>query len=117
MTGGRPDAGIGQNGCMPFGFLPAWVGALVPLVTPTPGPGPGSGPESGPDLSSPWVVSPGIEGFIMFAILGLALWGLIASMVRHIRKVNFRAAEREEELYGPVPGAAGGSEQAEPAGR
>lgn len=54
------------------------------------------------DLTKPWVVSPGIEGFAMFAILGLALAFLIWSMTRHIRKANFRAAEREEALYGPL---------------
>lgn len=52
-------------------------------------------------LDSPWVVSPGIEGFAMFMVLAVAAWLLIVSMLRHVRKANFRAAEREEELYGP----------------
>ncbi|MDO5494160.1 MAG: hypothetical protein Q4G64_00420 [bacterium] len=55
------------------------------------------------DLEDPWVVSPGIEGFIMFAILGVALWLIIKAMTGSIRRANFRAAEREEELYGPDP--------------
>nr|NLD40193.1 hypothetical protein [Actinomycetales bacterium] len=59
------------------------------------------------DLDDPWTVSPGIEGFVMFAILGVILWFLIKSMTGHIRKANFRAAEREEELYGSAPPAGG----------
>ena len=58
------------------------------------------------DLDDPWLVSPGIEGFAMFAILGVVLWILIKSMTKHIRKANFRATEREDELYGPDPRAA-----------
>lgn len=54
-----------------------------------------------PDLDDPWLVSPGIEGFIAFAVLGIAVWLLGWLMVRSIRRANFRAAEREEELYGP----------------
>lgn len=53
------------------------------------------------DLDDPWQVSPGIEGFVMFAVLGVALWLLVIAMTRSIRKANYRAAEREEELYGP----------------
>lgn len=53
------------------------------------------------DLTDPWQVSPGIEGFIMFAVLGLALWLIVMAMTRSIRKANYRAEEREEELYGP----------------
>ncbi|HHW82755.1 MAG TPA: hypothetical protein GX743_02875 [Actinomycetales bacterium] len=74
---------------------------LLPLVTATPVPS----PSPSIDLEDPWVVSPGIEGFVMFAILGVALWLLIKSMSHHIRKANYRAAEREEELYGPDPRA------------
>ncbi len=51
-------------------------------------------PSPAADLTSAWVVSPGIEGFI--------------AMVRHVRKANFRAAEREEELWGPLPEEASG---------
>lgn len=60
-------------------------------------------PVPAADLDKPWVVTPGIEGFLMFLVLALAGWFLIASMLRHVRKANFRAAEREEELYGPTP--------------
>lgn len=77
------------------------MGGMIPFVT---------SPEPSPtelDLTKPWVVSPGIEGFAMFAILGLAVALLIWSMTRHIRKANFRAAEREEALYGPADLAVG----------
>lgn len=59
------------------------------------------------DLDKAWVVSPGIEGFIMFMVLALAGWFLIASMIKHVRRANFRAEEREAELYGPQAVAVG----------
>lgn len=54
------------------------------------------------DLSSAWDVSPGIEGFLAFFILAVVLVVLVRSMLTHVRKANFRAAEREAELYGPI---------------
>lgn len=64
-------------------------------------------PSPTPDLTDPWFVSPGIEGFLMFFVVAVATILLIRSMLKHVRKANFRAAEREEELYGPaVPGDA-----------
>lgn len=68
------------------------------------------------DLDKPWVVSPGIEGFLMFLVLALAGWFLIASMLRHVRRANFRAAEREEEIYGPGPRTEGTGEGPVPGG-
>lgn len=65
-------------------------------------------PSPAADLTSAWVVSPGIEGFIAFMVLAVAAWLLSMSMVRHVRKANFRAAEREEELWGPLPEEARG---------
>ena len=76
------------------------MGGMMPFVT-TPEPSP-----TELDLTSPWVVSPGIEGFTMFAILGVAVALLIWAMTRSIRRANFRAAEREEALYGPEEGSA-----------
>ncbi|HZK04224.1 MAG TPA: hypothetical protein VFC82_00060 [Actinomycetaceae bacterium] len=81
---------------------------LGPIMAATPTPGPAV------DLDDPWVVSPGIEGFILIAVLGIALWLLVMSMTRHIRKANHRASEREEELYGPTPGALRAADAAEP---
>ncbi len=63
------------------------------------------------DLNSAWDVSPGIEGFLAFFILAVVLVLLVRSMLTHVRKANFRAAEREAELYGPVEaGSAAGDD-------
>ncbi|MER7759093.1 hypothetical protein [Streptomyces sp. NPDC097619] len=42
-------------------------------------------------------VTPGILGFIVFAVLAVGVWGLMKSMNRHMGKVNFEEA--------PEPGA------------
>ncbi|GAA2453063.1 hypothetical protein [Streptomyces macrosporus] len=34
-------------------------------------------------------VTPGVLGFLVFAVLGLAVWMLMKSMNRHIGKVSF----------------------------
>ncbi|MEE1939308.1 hypothetical protein V1L54_07750 [Streptomyces sp. TRM 70361] len=34
-------------------------------------------------------VTPGILGFLVFAVLGVAVWMLLKSMTRHIGKVDF----------------------------
>lgn len=57
-------------------------------------------PSPTPNLELAWVVSPGIEGFAMFLLLAVVTILLIRSMLTHVRKANFRAAEREAELYG-----------------
>lgn len=43
----------------------------------------------------------------MFFVLALLTIFLIRSMLKHVRKANFQAAEREEELYGPLTTAEG----------
>ncbi|MFE2170346.1 hypothetical protein ACFXB3_35590 [Streptomyces sp. NPDC059447] len=43
-------------------------------------------------------VTPGVLGFIVFAVLALGTWGLMKSMNRHMGRVNF------EET--PEPGSA-----------
>ncbi len=48
-------------------------------------------------------VTPGVLGFIVFAVMALAVWGLMKSMNRHMNKVDFP--------QDPEPGA----EQADPA--
>ncbi|MET9256820.1 hypothetical protein ACGFZL_08330 [Streptomyces sp. NPDC048182] len=35
-------------------------------------------------------VTPGILGFIVFAVMALAVWGLMKSMNRHMGKVDFK---------------------------
>ncbi|MFB7246849.1 hypothetical protein CW362_26450 [Streptomyces populi] len=34
-------------------------------------------------------VTPGVLGFIVFAVMALAVWGLMKSMNRHMGKVSF----------------------------
>jgi hypothetical protein len=45
-------------------------------------------------------VTPGVLGFIVFAVMALAVWGLMRSMSRHMGKVDFKEA--------PEPGARDG---------
>jgi peptidoglycan/LPS O-acetylase OafA/YrhL len=49
-----------------------------------------------PDLD-PSVVTPGIEGFLVFFVLALAAWLLYRSLLKQIRRVDVRAAQRREE--------------------
>ncbi|MGW6056509.1 hypothetical protein [Streptomyces sp. NPDC055189] len=35
-------------------------------------------------------VTPGVLGFIVFAVMALAVWGLMKSMNKHMRKVDFK---------------------------
>ncbi|MET8568534.1 hypothetical protein [Streptomyces sp. NPDC004783] len=37
-------------------------------------------------------VTPGVLGFIVFAVMALAVWGLMKSMNRHMGKVDFKEA-------------------------
>ncbi|MBW5421338.1 hypothetical protein GKQ77_07130 [Streptomyces sp. BG9H] len=38
-------------------------------------------------------VTPGVLGFIVFAVMALAVWGLMKSMNRHMGKVDFKEPE------------------------
>ncbi|MGX2994945.1 hypothetical protein JNUCC64_11700 [Streptomyces sp. JNUCC 64] len=42
-------------------------------------------------------VTPGVLGFIVFAVMALAVWGLMKSMNKHMGRVDFKEA--------PLPGA------------
>lgn len=57
-------------------------------------------------------VTPGVLGFIVFAVMALAVWGLMKSMNRHMGKVDFKEPEkdlaRQAEKDEPVGAAAGG---------
>jgi hypothetical protein len=37
-------------------------------------------------------VTPGVLGFIVFAVMALAVWGLMRSMNRHMNRVDFKEA-------------------------
>ncbi|MFJ8545460.1 hypothetical protein ACIRFH_26240 [Streptomyces sp. NPDC093586] len=47
-------------------------------------------------------VTPGVLGFIVFAVMALAVWGLMKSMNRHMGRVDFK------ESQDPEAGASGG---------
>ncbi|MEU6093803.1 hypothetical protein [Streptomyces sp. NPDC047079] len=42
-------------------------------------------------------VTPGVLGFIVFAVMALAVWGLMKSMNKHMRKVDFEEADASGE--------------------
>jgi hypothetical protein len=48
-------------------------------------------------------VTPGVLGFIVFAVMALAVWGLMKSMNKHMGKVDFRT---EPEPDRDAPGSA-----------
>lgn len=56
-------------------------------------------------------VSPGALGFIVVAALGVAVFFLIRSMTKHLKKVEtarIEAAEREgDDAHSPWPGSRG----------
>jgi hypothetical protein len=46
-------------------------------------------------------VTPGVLGFIVVAVMALAVWGLMKSMNRHMGKVDFKeTAERGDSAEG-----------------
>ncbi|SDC69912.1 hypothetical protein SAMN05216505_103208 [Streptomyces prasinopilosus] len=60
-------------------------------------------------------VTPGVLGFIVFAVMAVAVWGLMKSMNRHMNRVDFAepgSREAESEDAGqPAADAAGKKEQ------
>ncbi|WP_177000936.1 hypothetical protein [Streptomyces sp. cf386] len=46
-------------------------------------------------------VTPGVLGFIVFAVMALAVWGLMRSMNRHMNRVDFK---EPPEPKAPVSG-------------
>jgi hypothetical protein len=51
-------------------------------------------------------VSPGLLGFLVVALLGVATWLLLRSMTRHLRRVDVSASARG----GPQPATSGPAE-------
>ncbi|UJA10112.1 hypothetical protein HGI09_23380 [Streptomyces collinus] len=45
-------------------------------------------------------VTPGVLGFIVFAVLALAVWGLMKSMNKHMQRVAFKEAPDHEDRAG-----------------
>ena len=60
-------------------------------------------------------VTPGVLGFIVFAVMALAVWGLMKSMNKQMGRIEFKEASDSEETSGaakePAKGAARGSAQ------
>lgn len=73
-------------------------------------------PGPSPDLD-PSVVTPGIEGFLVFFVLALAAWFLYRSLLKQIRRVDVRAAQRREaETRAAVPVPSGAEATPMPTG-
>lgn len=51
-------------------------------------------------------VTPGVLGFIVFAVMGLAVWALMKSMSRHMGKVDFEEAPAADPETSPAAGGA-----------
>jgi hypothetical protein len=52
-------------------------------------------------------VTPGVLGFIVFAAMAVAVWGLMKSMSKHMGKVDFKEPADSEEASGKgTPGKA-----------
>ncbi|MEU9137699.1 hypothetical protein AB0D33_17310 [Streptomyces sp. NPDC048404] len=59
-------------------------------------------------------VTPGVLGFIVFAVMALAVWGLMKSMNRHMGKVTFEQDPENEAASadGSGPGSGSGGKTA-----
>jgi len=53
-------------------------------------------------------VTPGVLGFIVFAVMAVAVWGLMKSMNRHMGKVDF---EEEKDPKGDASDASDASDK------
>ncbi|MDW4907083.1 hypothetical protein RB628_17440 [Streptomyces sp. ADMS] len=54
-------------------------------------------------------VTPGVLGFIVFAVMALAVWGLMKSMNKQMGRIEFKEAPDPEETPGAAREAAKGS--------
>ncbi|WP_329301416.1 hypothetical protein OG410_26425 [Streptomyces sp. NBC_00659] len=52
-------------------------------------------------------VTPGVLGFIVFAVMALAVWGLMKSMNRHMGKVSFEQDSENEAASADGSGPGG----------
>ncbi|WP_243274590.1 hypothetical protein SALCHL_004258 [Streptomyces albus subsp. chlorinus] len=59
-------------------------------------------------------VTPGVLGFVVFAVIGLAVWMLMKSMNKHMNRVNF---DEEPEREPGAPAAAGAPSRGGETGR
>ena len=59
-------------------------------------------------------VTPGVLGFVVFAVMALAIWGLMKSMSKHMGKVTFEESEKAEVRAPASTNAGSGSEASGP---
>ena len=59
-------------------------------------------------------VTPGVLGFIVFAVMALAVWGLMKSMSKHMGKVDFEEPEDSGDGAGKTGEKASGAAKATP---
>ncbi|MFE2537104.1 hypothetical protein ACWEBX_19420 [Streptomyces sp. NPDC005070] len=52
-------------------------------------------------------VTPGVLGFIVFAVMALAVWGLMKSMSKHMGKVSFEQDPENEAVSADGSGSGG----------
>ncbi|MET8856294.1 hypothetical protein [Streptomyces sp. NPDC004579] len=52
-------------------------------------------------------VTPGVLGFIVFAVMALAVWGLMKSMSKHMGKVSFEQDPEKESVSADGSGSGG----------
>ncbi|MFG3293261.1 hypothetical protein ACGF3G_31240 [Streptomyces sp. NPDC048179] len=50
-------------------------------------------------------VTPGVLGFIVFAVMAVAVWGLMKSMNKHMQKVDFKESSPEPRADSGTPAA------------
>lgn len=48
-------------------------------------------------------VTPGVLGFLVFAVLGLAVWMLMKSMNKHMKRVDFEETPATDPAPSPAP--------------
>ncbi|MCB5911290.1 RAMP4 family protein [Streptomyces pinistramenti] len=59
-------------------------------------------------------VTPGVLGFIVFAVIGGAVWLLMKSMNRHMKKVDFEESSEGGEAVSTTPAAPKAAQTAKP---
>jgi hypothetical protein len=57
-------------------------------------------------------VTPGVLGFIVFAVMALAVWALMKSMSKHMGKVDFEEAPQTSEASREGAAASSGKGEA-----
>jgi hypothetical protein len=60
-------------------------------------------------------VTPGLLGFVVFALIGLAAWGLMKSMNKQMKKIDFEEAPVVPKQAAPAEKTAKAEASAEPA--